>query len=57
VPGDIAEKMKPWQLMGFSVIAGELRSGDFDWKGMRWREKKLRRSDAVGLFDYPKGGS
>jgi hypothetical protein len=31
--------MEPWQLMAFSVIAGERKGGDHDWKGMRCREE------------------
>jgi hypothetical protein len=40
VPWEIAERLKPYQLLAFQVIAGELKGGEFDWGRMRWRERK-----------------
>lgn len=39
VPFEIAEKMPPWQLLGFNVIAGELKGGKFDWDRMEWSRR------------------
>jgi hypothetical protein len=40
MPWDIAEKLKPWQLLGFQIIAGELKGGVWDWQSMRWRDRR-----------------
>jgi hypothetical protein len=40
VPMDRAERMPPWQLLTYQVIFGELEGGEFDWKGLRWKDPK-----------------
>jgi hypothetical protein len=38
VPFEIAQRLKPHELLAFQVIAGEMKGGTFDWKDMRWRK-------------------
>jgi hypothetical protein len=39
VPWEIAEKLKPHQLLAFQIIAGEIKGGDWNWKTMGWEKK------------------
>lgn len=40
VPWDVAFSLPEEKLIAFTIIAGELNGGRFDWDGMRWREQK-----------------
>jgi hypothetical protein len=40
VPWEIAERLKPHQLLAFQIIAGELKGGEFDWKAMQWKKAR-----------------
>jgi hypothetical protein len=40
VPWNVAERLRPHQLLAYRVIVGELKGGEFDWRRMRWLEKK-----------------
>lgn len=38
VPWHVATRMRPAQLLGYAVIAGELAGAEFDWRQLRWKE-------------------
>jgi hypothetical protein len=40
VPYEVAAALSPARRLAYVVIAGELDGGEFDWDGLRWREKR-----------------